>query len=88
MLHQLASGSWPRLVGQKFGGVGAVTVVEYAKEVVNILSNQDKLLPQFVSLPSGDRLKDIIDGFEDITCLPNIVGVIDGSSHQTHGKTL
>lgn len=38
-------------------------------------------------MPSSDRLKDIIDGFEDITGLPNVAGAIDESRIKLMEKT-
>lgn len=37
------------------------------------------LLTEFVKIPSGDKLKEIVDGFENFWGFPQAVGAIDGS---------
>ena len=37
------------------------------------------LMPRFVTMPQGDRLKDVIRGFEARWSSPQVAGVIDGT---------
>ena len=37
------------------------------------------LLPKYIQIPTGDRLKAIVDGFESKWGFPQCVGAIDGS---------
>ena len=37
------------------------------------------LLPQYVQIPNGDRLKEIVEGYETFWVFPQAAGAIDGS---------
>jgi hypothetical protein len=52
----------------------------------NVLADKDKLYPQYISIPSGRRLKEVIRGFHHITKLPQICGAIDGSHIKLYRK--
>ena len=56
--------------------------------IYNALADKDKLYPQFIVIPTGRRLKDIIRGFHCITKLPQICGIIDGSHVKLYRKLL
>ena len=54
--------------------------------ICNALADKDKLYPQFIAIPTGRRLKDIIRGFHRVTKLPQICGAIDGSHVKLYRK--
>ena len=76
VLHKLVHVGTNRNIGNMFG-VGKTTVLKYLMFICNALADKDKLYPQFIVIPTGRRLKDIIHGFHCITKLPQICGVID-----------
>ena len=85
VLHKLAHAGTNRNVGNMFG-VGKTTILKYLMLICNALADKDKLYPQFIAIPSGRRLKDIIRGFHRITKLPQICGAIDGSHVKLYRK--
>jgi hypothetical protein len=85
IFHKLAHAGTNRNVGNMFG-VGKTTVLKYLMLICNALANKDKLYPQFIVIPTGRRLKDIIRGFHRITKLPQICGAIDGSHVKLYRK--
>ena len=52
-----------------------------ACEIVNDTAKQivTHLLPKYVKIPNGDRLKEIVEGFEILLGFPQAVGIIDGT---------
>lgn len=46
---------------------------------MDVLSNEKKLFTRYISWPQGDKLQHIIDRFQFICGLRNVVGTIDGS---------
>ena len=78
VLHKLAYAETNWNVGNIFG-VGKTTILKYLMFICNALADKDKLYLQFIAIPIGMRLKDIIRGFHRIIKLPQICGVIDGS---------
>jgi hypothetical protein len=59
--------------------VGASTIRKYVDIVYNVLMDKDNLFNKYISIPSGQHLKDIIACFENLIGIPNICGVIDGT---------
>ncbi len=58
--------------------VSASTIRKYVDIVCDVLIDKDKLFSKYISILLGQSLKDIIARFENLTCVPNICGVIDG----------
>jgi hypothetical protein len=75
-LYRLAHGDSPLEVGEKFG-VSEAAVIQYFKAITKVL--QQELCPQFIQIPSGPRLLEIIQRFKEETGFDNMVGAIDGS---------
>jgi len=58
-------------------GIGRSTVCEIVNDTCQqIVLN---LLPKYVKIPQGDRLKEVVDGFEVTKGFPQAVGAIDGT---------
>ena len=58
-------------------GIGRSSVWEVVNETCHqIVTN---LLPKYVKIPVGDRLKEVLDGFETTKGFPQVVGPIDGT---------
>ena len=58
-------------------GVGKSTVCEIVNDTYQqIVIN---LLPKYVNIPKGERLKEVLDGFETTKGFPLAVGAIDGT---------
>jgi hypothetical protein len=75
-LYRLAHGDSPLEVGEKFG-VSEAAVIQYFKAITKVL--QQELCPQFIQIPSGPCLLEIIQRFKEETGFDNMVGAIDGS---------
>ena len=58
-------------------GLGRSTVCKIVLETCHAIAIH--LLPQYVQIPNGDRLKEIVEGFETFWGFPQAVGAIDGS---------
>ena len=58
-------------------GLGRSTVAEIVVETCREIAAH--LLTEYVKIPSGDRLKEVVDGFETFWGFPQAVGAIDGS---------
>ena len=43
------------------------------------MQTKNKLFFRFIQVPTGERLQNVIQGFTDLTGLPNMCGAIDGS---------
>ena len=76
MLWRLSTPDAYRTIGELFG-VGKSTACVITHELCKIV--QDFLLPEFVSFPTGDRLHEVIDGFDNELNFPQCVGAIDGT---------
>jgi hypothetical protein len=57
-------------------GVGSSIVWEYTLLITEVLSNK-KLFSQFISIPSGSRLAEIIKEFKNLTGIFQMCGAID-----------
>ena len=65
-----------RSIGHLFGvrlSSVSVSVREVCEAIVDIL------LPRYIKVPSGDRLRDVVDGFDCKWGFPQCVGAIDGT---------
>ena len=58
-------------------GLGKSTVGEIVIETCNAIATH--LLPQYVYIPKGEKLKAIVEGFETYRGFPQAAGAIDGS---------
>ena len=58
-------------------GLGRSTVAEIVVETCREIAAH--LLTEYVKIPSGDRMKEVVDGFETFWGFPQAVGAIDGS---------
>ena len=78
VLHKLACGDTSRRIANQYC-VRASTVYQYTLLITEALSNKTKLFSKFIQVPTGARLDGIIQGFKDLTGLPNMCGAIHGS---------
>ena len=75
-LWYLATNADYRTIGHLFG-VSKSTVCVITKDVCTaIVSN---LLPKYIRIPSGDNLKDVVEGFEHKWGFPQCAGAVDGT---------
>ena len=58
-------------------GLGRSTVGRIVVETSHAIATH--LLPQYVKIPQGEKLKEIVDGFETFWGFPQAAGAIDGS---------
>ena len=58
-------------------GLGRSTVGKIVVETGRAIATH--LLPQYVQIPCGEKLKEIVDGFETFWGFPQAAGAIDGS---------
>ena len=58
-------------------GVGRSTVGFIVVETCQAIATY--LLPRHIQIPQGERLKEIVDGFETCWGFPQVAGAIDGS---------
>ena len=58
-------------------GLGRSTVCTIVVETCRVIATH--LLPQYVQIPQGEKLKDIVEGFETFWGFPQAAGAIDGS---------
>lgn len=58
-------------------GLGRSTVGKIVVETCRAIATH--LLPQYVQIPCGEKLKEIVDGFETFWGFPQAAGAIDGS---------
>jgi hypothetical protein len=85
VFHKLFHAKINRNVRIMFG-IEKTTILKYLMVICNTSADKDKLYPQFIVIPTGIKLKDIIRGFHYITKLPQICGVIDGSHVKLYSK--
>ncbi|KAL5705825.1 hypothetical protein ACHQM5_024242 [Ranunculus cassubicifolius] len=76
VLSRLAHGYSAKTLAAKYS-LEPYVVAKITNVVTRILAT--KLYPEFVKIPVGHRLLQIIHAFKDITGLPNMCGAIDGS---------
>ena len=58
-------------------GLGRSTVCTIVIETSHTIAS--RLLPQYVQIPQGERLKEIVEGFETYWGFPQAAGAIDGT---------
>lgn len=58
-------------------GLGRSTVGKIVVETCRAIATH--LLPQYVYIPNGERLKEIVEGFETFWGFPQAAGAVDGS---------
>ena len=75
-LWKLATNVEYRTLSELFG-LGRSTVGEIVIETCDAIAAH--LLPQYVFIPQGDKLREIVEGFETYWGFPQAVGAIDGS---------
>jgi len=57
----------------------SIIVWEYTLLITEVLSNKEKLFSQFISIPSGPRLAEIIRKFKTLTGISQMYGAMDGT---------
>lgn len=75
-LWKLATNIEYRTLSEMFG-LGRSTVGVIVVETCRAIATH--LLPQYVSIPQGDMLKEVVEGFETCLGFPQAAGAIDGS---------
>lgn len=75
-LWRLANNADYRSVAELFG-LGHSTVCHIFLECCTVIAK--KLLPQFVNIPTGAKLREIVDGFQSRWGFPQMVVAIDGT---------
>ena len=75
-IWRLATNVEYRTLSELFG-IGKSTVGEIVIETCYVIATH--LLPQYVYIPKGEKLKEIVDGFETYWGFPQAAGAIDGS---------
>lgn len=75
-LWKLATNGEYRTIAHLFG-VSRSSVCLIVKDVCQAIVSL--LQPKYITVPTGDRLKAIVDGFESKWGFPQCVGAIDGS---------
>ena len=78
VIYRLAYGYSLEYMVDRFK-VGASTIRKYVDIVCNILTDREKLFSHYIIIPSEDLLHKIINDFQELTCLLNICGAIDGT---------
>ena len=73
---RLATNIEYRTLSELFG-IGKSTVGEIVIETCNAIAT--RLLPQYVYIPKGEKLKEIVNGFETYWGFPQAAGAIDDS---------
>ena len=72
----LATGADYRTIGHLFG-VSRSTVCVVTKEVCAVIV--ERLLPQYIKMPTGTALKVVVDGFKNDLGFPQCAGAVDGT---------
>ena len=75
-IWKLATNVEYRTLSELFG-LGKATVGKIVVETCQAISKY--LLPKYVNIPQGNRLKEVVDGFELCWGFPQAAGAIDGS---------
>ena len=75
-IWKLATNIEYRTLSELFG-IGRSTVCEIVNDTCQQMVMN--LLPKYVKIPKGDRLKEVVDGFELTKGFPQAVGAIDGT---------
>jgi hypothetical protein len=78
VLYMFAHGLSPKHMSNIFD-MGAPTACKYVDIMCDVFCNKDKLFDKYIKISIKDHLLHIIQQFEDLTCLPNICGAIDGT---------
>lgn len=75
-IWRLATNAEYRTIAELFG-LGRSTVGEIVLDTCGAIA--DHLLMRYVCFPQGDRLREVVDGFERQWGFPQVVGAIDGT---------
>ena len=75
----LATNAVSLTIGHLFG-VSKSMVCVITKEVCTAIVSI--LLPKYIIIPSGDNLKDVVEGFEHKCGYPQCAGAVDGTHIQ------
>ena len=75
-IWRLATNVEYRTISELFG-IGKATACVIVNDTCQAIV--EYLMPRFVTMPQGDRLKDVIRGFEARWSFPQVAGVIDGT---------
>lgn len=83
VLHRLSQGHSARAVASQYKAEPWM-VAKITNVFTRVIST--KLYPCYIGIPSGQRLLQTIQGFKELTGLPNMCGAIDGSHIRLHKK--
>jgi hypothetical protein len=72
VLYMFAHGLSPKHMSSIFD-VGASTVHKFVDIMCDVFCNKDKLFDKYIKILTRDHLLQIIQQFEDLTCLPTYV---------------
>ena len=75
-LWYLATNTDYRTIGHLFG-VSKSAVCLVTKDVCAAIV--EVILPKYIKIPTGDGLKEVVDGFRDKLDFPQCAGVVDGT---------
>lgn len=75
-LWRLSTNTEYRTISHLFG-IGISTVCMITREVVQAIAQI--LMPQFIKVPQGNHLREIVNGFRDKWGFPQCAGAIDGT---------
>jgi hypothetical protein len=77
VIYRFAHGSSATYMVNPFNE-GASIIKKYVDIICHVLTNKKKLLNKYINIPSSQCFKDIVVCFENLTCILNICGTIDG----------
>lgn len=83
VLHRLSQGHSARTVASQYKA-DPWMVAKITNLVTRVIST--KIYPYYVRIPTGQRLQQIMQGFKELTGLPNMCGAIDGNHIKIHKK--
>jgi hypothetical protein len=78
VIYRFANGFSVTYMANQFNVI-ASTLKKYVDIVCDVLIDKDKLFNKYIGFFSSQSLKDIITHFENLRCILNICGVIDGT---------
>lgn len=83
VLHRLSQGHSARAVASQYKA-DPWMVAKITNTVTRVIST--KVYPYYIEIPNRQNLLQIIQGFKDLTGLPNMCGAIDGNHIKLHKK--
>eukprot|EP01018_Ginkgo_biloba_P029127 Gb_19400 [translate_table: standard] len=83
VLYRLSQGFNAKTLASQYN-IDPWMIAKITNMITRVLST--KLYSNYIRIPSGQRLLQIIQGFKDLTGLPNMCGAIDGSHVKIHKR--